>query len=240
MGRHLRLHPVVDRRRVPRRGRDDVARDHAGCAFAGARLRGGADADGGGFVVESAPGTPGLIGLMFPWDGRAAFRAVDARDPARGAAARDHRRPRRPGGCGSRAPVARGSTTRWRPRTALRSSWGSPTAARIAWEGGSRRMVALGTPPAWFAAARRARRPGGIRGVPGAAAGLRLPAQPGHGRVGAPDGVGARGRGAARLRVRPVGTGANGRRGTGPRRGDRAACTSATPRCSRRRSGSIR
>ena len=145
---------------------------------------------------------------------------ADAGDPARGAAARDHRRPRRRAGpdLARRPPAHRlhGGD----PRTAPRSSVGLATAARIAWEGGSRRMVALGTPAAWFAAASGGRRrPGGIRRVPGAASGLRLPAQPGHGRVGAPDGVGA-GRGpAARLPVRPVGPGPNGRCGTGPRRG---------------------
>ena len=72
MGRHLRLHPVsilgafFDEDVTMWRGTMQAARsiEHLGD---------GPDGDGGGFIVESAPGTPGLIGLVFPWTGRTAF-----------------------------------------------------------------------------------------------------------------------------------------------------------------------
>ena len=152
MGRHLRLHPVVDPGRVPRRGRDDVARDDAGGAVARAPRRRGADGDGGGFIVESAPGTPGLIGLVFPWEGRAAFR--DLMGEIRHVAPLIAITADRGGGRVAHLPgrPARGSTTRSRPRTGARSRRGSPTApgspGRAARGGWSR----VGTPPAWFAA----------------------------------------------------------------------------------------
>ena len=147
MGRHLRLHPVVDPRRVPRRGRDDVARDDAGRAVARAPRRPGPTRDGGGFIVESAPGTPGLIGLVFPWDGRAAFRTADA---ARSATWRRCSRSRadRGGGPGpdlARRPAAhrlhggaRGS--RRAPAWGSRPRPGSPgRAARGGWSRSGRR-----------------------------------------------------------------------------------------------------
>ncbi len=150
MGRHLRLHPVsilgafLDDDVTMWRGTTQAARSLE-------HLSSGADADGGGFIVESAPGTPGLIGLLFPWNGRASFRSLmrEIRHVAPLIAITADR------GSG-RVRISRAG----RPRidyTVAREDRrplqdGLASAARIAWEGGSRRMVALGTPPAWFAA----------------------------------------------------------------------------------------
>ena len=151
MGRNLRLHPVsiigafLDEDVTMWRGTTQAARslEHAAA---------GADADGGGFVVESAPGTPGLIGLMFPWDGRAAFRSLmrDIRHVAPLLAITADRG-------GGRVRISRAGRPRIdytvAPEDRAALQLGLATAARIAWEGGSRRMVALATPAAWFAAA---------------------------------------------------------------------------------------
>ena len=154
-------HPPGRRhRRVPRRGRRDVARDDAGGAGAPPpRPRRGRPGDGpgdapSGFIVESAPGTPGLIALVFPVGGPRRVRGADGPDPPRRP---DHRRSsasaaRARSAC--RVPGGRGSTTPCRRRTARRSARCSPRRARIAWEGGSREMVAVGTPPRWFRADR--------------------------------------------------------------------------------------
>ena len=88
--------------------------------------------------------------------------------------------------------------------------------ARIAWEGGSREMVAVGTPPSWF------RAPGGPddgRAFDAWQASLRrllVRAQPGDGRLGAPDGLGPGGRRPGRVRRRPVGPRPDRRRARAP------------------------
>jgi choline dehydrogenase-like flavoprotein len=148
MGHHLRLHPVavlgafLDEDVTMWRGTTQASRSLEGLAS-------GPDADGGGYIVESAPGTPGLIGLVFPWEGRAAFRALmrEIRHVAPLLAITSDR------GSG-RVRLSRTGrpridyTVAAEDRRALRD--GLAAAARIAWAGGSRRMVALGTPPAWF------------------------------------------------------------------------------------------
>ena len=110
------------------------------------------EADGagrGGFIVESAPGTPGLIGLVFPWEGRAAFRHLMGEirhvAPVIGIVADRGE---------GRVRISRAGRPRFdytvsaADRETLRRALAA--AARIAWEGGSRRMVAVGTPPAWL------------------------------------------------------------------------------------------
>ena len=82
-----RARPSVDRpapatapragRGRPVRGPDrHVARDDAGRAVA--RVRGRRAADRNGYVIEAAPGHPGLLALALPWEGRAAHAAVMA------------------------------------------------------------------------------------------------------------------------------------------------------------------
>ena len=151
MGRHLRLHPVsvlgafLDEDVTMWRGTMQAARSIE-------HLADGPDADGGGFIIESAPGTPGLIGLVFPWAGRTAFSRLmgDIRHVAPLLAITADR------GSG-RVRLSRTGrpridyTVAKEDRRALQE--GLATCARIAWEGGSRRMLALGTPPAWFEAA---------------------------------------------------------------------------------------
>jgi hypothetical protein len=201
-------------------------------------LSSGPDADGGGFIVESAPGTPGLIGLVFPWDGRAAFQGLmgEVRHVAPLLAITADRG-------GGRVRVSRAGrpridyTVMREDRRALQE--GLATAARIAWAGGSRRMLALGTPPGWFAATGG---PGDAAAFEAYQARLRdFDFRPNRGTVASAHQLGsARAGGPARDypcdpwgRVRalmPVRAGTRRSRDS----------TWATPRCSRRRSASIR
>ena len=197
-GRHLRLHPVgvigafLDEDVAMWRGTMQAAR-----ALHHLDVDGDGTGDGpgdapSGFIVESAPGTPGLIALVFPWEGRDAFEGLMGRirrvAPIIGIV--------RERGSGSIRLSRAG-----RPRidytlSALdRQTLGAmlAEAARIAWEGGSREMVAVGTPPRWFRRRPRRRR-AGVRLVAGVAALVPVPAEPGDGRLGAPDGLGAGGR----------------------------------------------
>ena len=128
-----------------------MARDDAGGASAPPpRPRRRRPGDGpndapGGFIVESAPGTPGLIALVFPWEGRDAFDGLMRRirhvAPIIGIV--------REKGSG-RVHLSRagrpGSTTQSRPRTASRSARCSPRgrgsrgrAARARWSRSARR-----------------------------------------------------------------------------------------------------
>jgi choline dehydrogenase-like flavoprotein len=154
-GRHLRLHPVgmigafLDEDVEMWRGTMQGAR-----ALHHLDLDGDGRGDGpgdapGGFIVESAPGTPGLIGLVFPWEGRAEFEALMGRirhvAPIIGIV--------RERGSGtirlSRAGRPRiDYTVSPEDRRTLQAMLAE--GARIAWEGGSREMVAVGTPPSWF------------------------------------------------------------------------------------------
>ncbi len=156
-GRHLRLHPVgvigafLDEDVAMWRGTMQAAR-----ALHHLDLDGDGRGDGpndapGGFIVESAPGTPGLIALVFPWEGRDAFDGLMRRirhvAPIIGIV--------REKGSG-RVHLSRAG----RPRIDYtvspedRVTLGAMLAegARIAWEGGSREMVAVGAPPSWFRA----------------------------------------------------------------------------------------
>jgi choline dehydrogenase-like flavoprotein len=160
MGRYLRLHPVaVIGARMPGevamwRGTTQAIRS---LAFLGAGSDVGPDAPHG-FVIESAPGTPGLIALAFPWEGADEFAALMGR-------------------VRSFAPLIgivqdEGSgRVRWtrarRPRIDYRVSERDAAMlrralvemARIARAGGAVEQIALGTPPAWFG--RQRHTPGG-------------------------------------------------------------------------------
>jgi choline dehydrogenase-like flavoprotein len=105
--------------------------------------------DRGGFVIESAPGTPGLIALVFPWEGRDAFEELMRRVRQVApliAITRDRG--------GGRVRLSRAGrpridyTVAAEDRETLRR--GLVAAARLAHAGGSREMLAVGTPPAWF------------------------------------------------------------------------------------------
>ncbi len=153
VGRYLRLHPVsvlgalLDEDVTMWRGTMQGARSLH-------HLAGSSGADGhetGSYILESAPGTPGLIGLVFPWEGRDAFARLMGRirrvAPVLGIV-----QDRGEGRVGlSRAGRPRiDYTVHPDDRTALRQALvGS---ARVAWAGGSREMLAVGTPPAWFRA----------------------------------------------------------------------------------------
>ena len=184
-GRHLRLHPVgvigafLDEDVAMWRGTMQAAR-----ALHHLELDGDGRGDGpgdapSGFIVESAPGTPGLIALVFPWEGRDAFEGLMGRirrvAPIIGIV--------RERGSGSIRLSRAG-----RPRIDYtlsavdRQTLGAmlAEAARIAWEGGSREMVAVGTPPRWF----RADRDGDERAFGSWQAGLRtFPFEPNRGTV---------------------------------------------------------
>jgi choline dehydrogenase-like flavoprotein len=184
-GRHLRLHPVgvigafLDEDVAMWRGTMQAAR-----ALHHLDLDGDGRGDGpgdapSGFIVESAPGTPGLIALVFPWEGRAAFEGLMGRirrvAPIIGIV--------RERGAGT-IRLSRAGRPRidYRLTPEDRRTLGAmlAEAARIAWEGGSREMVAVGTPPRWF----RAGRDGDERAFGSWQAGLRsFPFEPNRGTV---------------------------------------------------------
>ena len=164
LGRHLRLHPVaVIGARMPGdvsmwRGTTQATRS---LAFIGAGDDAGTESPHG-FVVESAPGTPGLIALAFPWEGAEEFGALMGRI-------------RSFAGLIGIVQDAGGGRVRWsragRPRIDYRVADDDAAMlrralvemARIARAGGAQELVALGTPAAWFG------RGGFARGGEGAA-----------------------------------------------------------------------
>lgn len=151
MGRYLRLHPVavlgafLDEDVVMWQGTMQAAR-----SLHYLERGDGEDAEGGGgFIVESAPGTPGLIALVFAWEGRDAFAELMTASrrvaPLIGIVAdRGSGRVRL-----SRAGRPRIDYT-VSPEDRLTLRRAIAACARIAWAGGSRRMVAGGTPSIWL------------------------------------------------------------------------------------------
>ncbi len=154
LGDYLRLHPVaVIAARLP-----EPVRMWHGVTQAARSLQfwepGAAALDGlgpahGGFVIESVPGHPGLIALAFPWEGRvgAARLMADVRHYApliAIVADRDHGRVRlsRHG-----VPLIEYRISR---RDADSARRGLVEMARLARAGGAERLIALGTPAAWF------------------------------------------------------------------------------------------
>ena len=106
--------------------------------------------DGSGFVIESAPGHPGLIGLAFPWESTAGFQEIMTRvrhiapliaivrDTGAGG------RVRATGSGGVRIDYRLG------PVEVATLRRGLVEMARLGRAGGALDMVALGTPPAWY------------------------------------------------------------------------------------------
>ena len=137
------------RRRPLLRARRDVARHAAGGPLA--RVLGARTAGRNGYVIESAPGHPGLLALALPWEGTAAHAAVMGR--------MDHLSPliavTRDGGEGRvrltksggvRLDYALDATGIATMRHALVSM------ARVMRAAGADEMVAVGSPPAWYRA----------------------------------------------------------------------------------------
>jgi choline dehydrogenase-like flavoprotein len=103
----------------------------------------------GGFLIETAPGHPGLIALAFPWEGRAAaahlMAAIRYFAPLIAIVAdRDH----------GRVGLSRHGRARVEYRISRRDADSARRAlvemARLARAGGAEAMLALGTPPAGF------------------------------------------------------------------------------------------
>ena len=149
------------------------------------------DAGRNGYVIESAPGHPGLLALAFPWEGAAAHARVMAGSAAPRPAHRGVPRRRRGPGALTKAGRVRASTTASMRRGSRRSGtawsgWPASPARRARNE-----IIAVGTPPRWYrrAAARPAprRRRRSPRFEAGAGA-VRLRAQPRDGVLRPPDG----------------------------------------------------
>ena len=151
IGRNLRLHPVaVLAARMPGevtmwRGTMQAVRS---LAFLGAGSEERPDAPHG-FVIESAPGTPGLIALAFPWDGAEQFTGLMERirsfAPLIGIVQDE--------GSG-RVRWSRARRLRIDYRVSDRDAGMLRKAlvemAHIARAGGALELVALGTPAAWY------------------------------------------------------------------------------------------
>ena len=101
-----------------------------------------------GFLMESAPGHPGLIGLAFPWAGSAEFAglmgSVDHYAPLIGIVRDVH---------GGRVTMSRSGRARISYRISSRDAQTARAAlvamARLSRAAGAQRVVALGTPAAW-------------------------------------------------------------------------------------------
>jgi choline dehydrogenase-like flavoprotein len=148
IGRYLRLHPVS----VIGAFMKDAVTMWSGTTQAARSLEWlePGEPGGSGFVIESAPGHPGLIGLAFPWESTAEFQEIMTRvrriapliaivrDTGPGG------RVRSTGRGGVRidypmSPVEVGTLRR-----------GLVEMARLGRAAGAGDMVALGTPPAWY------------------------------------------------------------------------------------------
>jgi choline dehydrogenase-like flavoprotein len=150
-GRNLRLHPVaviaarLERDSAMWRGTTQAARS---LAFLGAGSDGSPDAPHG-FVIESAPGTPGLIAMAFPWEGADPFNrlmgSIRCWVPLIGIVQdRGSGRVR-----WSRAGTPRIDYVVAKDDAAmLRRSLHEM--ARVARAGGAQELIAVGTPPAWY------------------------------------------------------------------------------------------
>ncbi|HEX7474176.1 MAG TPA: GMC family oxidoreductase N-terminal domain-containing protein, partial [Candidatus Limnocylindrales bacterium] len=148
VGRFLRLHPVAV---IGAFMRDDVTM-WSGTTQAARSLEWlePRTPDGSGFVVESAPGHPGLIGLAFPWESTAGFLEIMnrvrqiapliaiVRDTGPGG------RVRSTGSGGVRIDYRMG------PVETATLRRGLVELARLGRAAGALDLVALGTPPAWY------------------------------------------------------------------------------------------
>jgi choline dehydrogenase-like flavoprotein len=146
IGRHLRVHPVPV---VAGLFEDPI--DMWRGTMQGARsleFSGGADGRNG-YVIEAAPGHPGLMALALPWEGRAAHSHVMGQSRFLSpliAVTRD-------GGEG-RATLTKAGRVRldYRldPTGVATMRHGLVSMARLARAAGATEIVAAGSPPAWF------------------------------------------------------------------------------------------
>lgn len=146
IGRHLRLHPVP----IIAGRHDETVEMWRGTMQAARSLEfSEPDAGRNGYVIESAPGHPGLLALALPWEGAEAHARImsgAARLSPLIAVTRD-------GGEG-RATLTRHGRVRIDYRldktgvATLRHALVSM--ARLARAAGASDIVAVGTPPAWF------------------------------------------------------------------------------------------
>jgi choline dehydrogenase-like flavoprotein len=148
VGRFLRLHPVS----VVGAFMRDAVTMWSGTTQAARSLEflEPREPGGSGFVIESAPGHPGLIGLAFPWESTAGFQEIMTRvrriapliaivrDTGPGG------RVRSTGSGGVRIDYPMGAVETATLRRGL------VELARLGRAAGAGDMVALGTPPAWF------------------------------------------------------------------------------------------
>jgi choline dehydrogenase-like flavoprotein len=145
IGRHLRLHPVP----VIAAIFDEPIDMWLGTMQAARSLQFGApDGDRNGYVIESAPGHPGLIALALPWEGTDAHAELLGRIR--------HVAPliaiTRDGGEGRVRLTASGRARidyRLDERGVATLRHALVSMAGIARAAGARRMLAAGTPPAW-------------------------------------------------------------------------------------------
>jgi choline dehydrogenase-like flavoprotein len=147
IGRHLRIHPVpvvaglFDEPIDMWRGTMQAARSLEFSRPAAGRR---------GYVIESAPGHPGLIALALPWEGTDAHAALLGRIR--------HVAPliavTRDGGEGTVRPTGGGHVRvdyRLGPEGIATLRHALVSMARLARAAGARRIVAVGTPPRWHA-----------------------------------------------------------------------------------------
>ncbi len=165
IGRHLRLHPVA-----VVAGRFDESIEMWRGTMQGARTLQFVEPEAGrnGYVIEAAPGHPGLVALALPWEGtniHAELMAGAARLAPLIAITRD-------GGSGRTTITASGRVRidyRLDRRGIATLRHGLVSMARLARAAGAVEAVAAGTPPAWF-------RPDGRGGPAGGAAFARFEA----------------------------------------------------------------
>lgn len=148
IGRYLRLHPVSVIGAFMR----DAVTMWSGTTQAARSLEWlePREPGGSGFVIESAPGHPGLIGLAFPWESTADFQAIMTR-VRRIAPLIAIVRDTGPGGrirsTGSGGVRIDYSMSPVEVATLRR---GLVEMARLGRAAGAGDMVALGTPPSWY------------------------------------------------------------------------------------------
>ena len=201
IGRHLRIHPVpviagIFSERVEMwRGTLQGARSLEFSEPAAGR---------NGYVIESAPGHPGLLALGLPWEGTAAHAEVMAR--------MDRLSPliavTRDGGEG-RASLTKSGGIRLDysldPTGVATMRHALVSMARLLRAAGATDIVAVGIAARLVSPGRpRDDRPGSrVRGVRGRAGGIRLRAEPRRRPLRTPDGLGPDGRGRIDASVRP-------------------------------------
>jgi choline dehydrogenase-like flavoprotein len=146
IGRHLRLHPVP----VVAGRFDEMVEMWRGTMQAARSLEfSEPDAGRNGYVIEAAPGHPGLLALALPWEGAEAH----ARSMAGAAGLSPLIAVTRDGGEGRVSVTRHGKVRidyRLDPAGVATLRHALVSMARLARAAGASDIVAVGTPPAWF------------------------------------------------------------------------------------------